>query len=99
MNSPKCKKLCFGFRCEDKPVKINVNSPLQKLVGYFAIIFSWHVSDPQFFIMCFEVKIENFSILFIESDSNAGRTASLVTAGKLVYPAYKVVFLWARFHV
>ena len=76
MNSPKCKKLCFVFRSENEPVKMNVKSPQEKLVGYFAIIFSWHIFDPQFFIMCFQEKSENFSVLVIESDSNAGRTIS-----------------------
>ena len=76
MNSPKCKKLCFVFRSENEPVKMNVKSPQEKLVGYFAIIFSWHIFDPQFFIMCFQEKSENFSVLVIDSDSIAGRTAS-----------------------
>ena len=56
MNSPKCKKLLFVFRCEDEPVKINMNSPQEKLVGYFTIIFSWHIFDPQFFITYFQEK-------------------------------------------
>ena len=83
MNSPKCKKLFFVFRCEDEPVKINVNSPQEKLVGYFTIIFSWHIFDPQFFIPYFQEKAYLFTrktfqvtILVIESDSSAGRTTS-----------------------
>ena len=48
---------------------MNVNNPQEKLVGYFAIIFSWHIFDPQFFNMCFQEKSENFSVLVIDSDT------------------------------
>ena len=76
MNSPKCKKLYFVFKCEDEQGKINVNSPQEKLVRYFAIIFIQHIFDPQFSIMYFQEKSENFSILVTEFDSNAGKTIS-----------------------
>lgn len=53
INSKKYKKLCFLFRCEYKHVKINVNSPQEKLVSYFPVsakLFTQLISDTQFLI-------------------------------------------------
>ena len=53
INSTKYKKLCFLFICEYKHVKINVNSPHEKLVSYFPIsekLLTQLISDTQFLI-------------------------------------------------